>query len=99
MVPDFIRTEVRNLNNSFRKAEQGSTKRINATWDSKTSEVKLTLMDGKNILYVHKQKYGHKTGEAARIMSDFFVGFSTKAMVANPELAAKAVDQLPKQKA
>ena len=73
MVPEFINSEVKGLNESYRKS--GSSFRINARWSAKKSEVTIELMDGKEPVYVQNKKYdGLTDDQAQQIMSEFITG-------------------------
>lgn len=72
-VPAMIVEEVASINSGYKK--NGSEFRINTKWNPKTSEVSLTLMHGKNTVYVQNKKYtGMVDGEDRQIMEDFMVG-------------------------
>ena len=73
MVPEFINSEVKGLNESYRKS--GSSFRINARWSAKKSEVTIELMDGRESVYVQNKKYdGLTDDQAQQIMSEFITG-------------------------
>lgn len=73
MVPEFINSEVKGLNESYRKS--GSSFRINARWNAKKSEVTIELIDGKETVYVQNKKYdGLTDDQAQQIMSEFITG-------------------------
>ena len=73
MVPEFINSEVKGLNESYRKS--GSSFRVNTRWNAEKSEVTIELIDGKESVYVQNKKYdGLTDDQAQQIMSEFITG-------------------------
>ena len=73
MVPQFINSEIKGLNDNYRKL--GSSFRVNARWNAKKSEITIELIDGKETVYVQNKKYdGLTDDQAQQIMSEFITG-------------------------